>query len=119
MKVGRAVVGAVVGWLAWKRRRRANKALFVLSTSLAFFVTVVFLWATLNPAPGDAVRYFALYWVWGLCAIGLLFGMAEWKTSPLRGANERGRYWILLYLGALLIIARALNSFLYYGPPPT
>lgn len=93
--------------------------LFVLSVSLALFVTAVFLWATVNPAPGDGARYFALYWVWGMCAIGLLFGMAEWKTSPLRGANERGRYWILLYLGALLIIARALNSFLYYGPPPT
>ncbi len=103
-------------WLAWKRRGRLNKALFVLSLSVAAFVTVAFTWATFNPAPGDFARYFVFYWVWGLCALGLLLGMAEFKTSPLRKGRERGYLFILLYLGALLIITRALNTFLYYGP---
>lgn len=83
---------------------------------MALFVTVAFAWATLNPAPGDFVRYFVFYWVWGLCALGLLLGMAEYKTSPLRKGRERGHLLILLYLGALLIITRALNAFLYYVP---
>jgi len=111
----RSITGAVAGWLAWGRRSRLNKAMFVASTSLAFFVTAAFAWATLEPAPGDAARYLALYWVWGLCAVGLLFGMAEYKTSPLRKGRERGHLFILLYLGALLIVTRALNMFLYYG----
>jgi len=110
------LANVLTGWLAWERRGRANKALFLASTALAVFVTVVFVWVTLHPAPMDAGRYLALYWVWGLCAIGLLFGMAEYKTSPLRKARERGHLFILLYLGALLIITRALNMFLYYGP---
>ena len=104
------------GWLAWGRRSRANKALFAISTTLALVVTAAFAWATFDPAPGDATRYVALYWVWGLCAIGLIFGMAEYKTSPLRKRRERGHLFILLYLGALLIATRALNMFLYYGP---
>ena len=107
--------GIFVGWLAWKRRSRANKTLFVAAVSLALFVSVTFLWATLDPAPGDAARYFTLYWVWGLCAIGVLLGMAEYKTSPLRKRRERGHLFILLYIGALLIVTRALNMFLYYG----
>jgi hypothetical protein len=90
--------------------------LFSASAFLALFVTAAFAWATLYPAPGDAVRYLALYWVWGLCAIGLIFGMAEYKTSPLRKGRERGHLFMLLYLGALLIITRALNMFLYHGP---
>ena len=112
----RQVTEIFAAWLAWKRRSRANKALFVASVSLALFVSVTFLWATFNPAPGDAARYFALYWVWGLCAIGVLLGMAEYKTSPLRKGRERGHLFILLYIGALLIVTRALNTFLYYGP---
>jgi hypothetical protein len=103
------------GWLTWKRRSRLNKSLFVVSASLALFVTAMFAWATLSPAPGDAARYLTLYWVWGLCAVGLLFGMAEYKTSPLRKGRERGHLFMLLYLGSLLIITRALNMFLYYG----
>ncbi len=89
--------------------------LFLASVSLALFVTAVFAWATLNPAPGDGVRYLLLYWVWGLCAIAILLGMAEYKTSPLRKGQERGQYFILLYIGSLLIITRALNLFLYHG----
>jgi Na+-transporting NADH:ubiquinone oxidoreductase subunit NqrB len=108
--------GTVRGWFAWRRRSRPNKVLFSVSVSLALFVTVAFTWATLNPAPGDFARYFAFYWVWGLCAVGLLFGMAEYKTSPLRKGRERGHLFILLYIGALLIITRALNTFLYYSP---
>ena len=108
--------GIFTGWLAWRRRSRPNKALFLASTSLALFVTVVFVWASLFPAPGDAARYLALYWVWGLCAIGVLLGMAEYKTSPLRKGRERGHLFILLYIGGLLIVTRALNMFLYYGP---
>ena len=107
--------GGLAGWLAWERRSRLNKALFVASVALALFVTAVFAWATLDPAPGDGARYLALYWGWGLCAVGLLFGMAEYKTSPLRKGRERGHLFILLYLGALLIVTRALNMFLYYG----
>lgn len=109
------LAGIVANWLAWRRRSRANKALFLASSLLALFVTAVFAWATLDPAPMDVERYLALYWVWGLCAIGLIVGMAEYKTSPLRKAKERGHLFILLYLGALLIITRALNMFLYYG----
>jgi len=93
-----------------------NKALFVSSISLALFITAVYVWATLSPAPGDPARYLALYWVWGLCAIGVLLGMAEYKTSPLRKGREQGHLSILLYIGALLIVTRALNMFLYYGP---
>ena len=104
------------GWLAWGRRNRANKALFVVSTGLGLFVTAVFAWATLYPAPGDAVRYLALYWIWGLCAIGVIFGLAEYKTSPLRKNRERGHLFILLYVGLLLIVTHALNMLLYYGP---
>jgi Na+-transporting NADH:ubiquinone oxidoreductase subunit NqrB len=115
MKLGRGISGALRDWLAWGRRKRANKVLFVLSTGLALFVTAVFVWATLNPAPGDAARYFALYWVWGLCALGVLLGMAEYKTSPLRKGRERGHLFILLYIGVLLIVTRALNLFLYHG----
>jgi hypothetical protein len=89
--------------------------LFVLSTGLALFVTAAFAWATLNPAPGDATRYLALYWVWGLCALGVLLAMAEYKTSPLRKGRERGHLFILLYIGVLLIVTRALNAFLYQG----
>ena len=90
--------------------------MFVLSISLALFVTAVFAWATVNPAPGDSARYLLLYWVWGLCAIAILLGMAEYKTSPLKRGQERGQYFILLYIGSLLIITRALNLFLYHGP---
>ena len=110
------VAGIFIGWLAWSRRSRPNKALFLASTLLAFFVTAVFGWATLYPAPGDAARYLALYWVWGLCAVGVILGMAEYKTSPLRKGKERGHLFILLYIGGLLIVTRALNMFLYYGP---
>lgn len=109
-------VGVVSAWLAWSRRSRSNKVLFSVAISLGLFVTIAFSWATLNPAPGDFARYFAFYWVWGLCAVGLLFAMAEYKTSPLRKGRERGHLFILLYLGALLIVTRALNAFLYYGP---
>jgi hypothetical protein len=112
----RGVANIFTGWLAWGRRSRPNKALFSASTSLALFVTAVFAWATLSPAPGDAARYLALYWVWGLCAIGVILGMAEYKTSPLRRGRERGHLFILLYIGGLLIVTRALNMFLYYGP---
>jgi hypothetical protein len=102
-------------WLAWGRRRRANRVLFVLSISLAAFVTLAFAWASLHPDPGNAARYFAFYWVWGLCAVGVLLGMAEYKTSPLRKGRERGHLYILLYIGALLIVTRALNMVLYHG----
>jgi ABC-type transport system involved in cytochrome c biogenesis permease subunit len=102
-------------WLAWKRRGPANRLLFVLSLSLAAFVTLTFAWASLHPDPGNFARYFAFYWVWGLCAIGVLLGMAEYKTSPLRKGKERGHLFILLYIGALLIVTRALNMVLYAG----
>jgi hypothetical protein len=107
--------GIITGWLAWGRRSRANRALFVVSLSLAAFVTGAFAWATINPSPRDFARYFAYYWVWGLCAVALLLGMAEYKTSPLRKGRERGHLFILLYVGALLIITRALNMILYWG----
>jgi hypothetical protein len=112
----RGLAGIFIGWLAWGRRSRANKALFLASTTLALSVTAVFVWASLYPAPGDAARYLALYWVWGLCAVGVILGMAEYKTSPLRKGRERGHLFILLYIGSLLIVTRALNMFLYYGP---
>jgi hypothetical protein len=102
-------------WLAWKRRSPANRVLFVLSLSLAAFVTIAFAWASFNPDPGNFARYFAFYWVWGLCAVGVLLGMAEYKTSPLRKGRERGHLFILLYIGALLIVTRALNMILYSG----
>ena len=111
----RGVADILVGWLAWGRRRRANKVLFLASTALALFVTAVFGLATLFPAPGDAARYLALYWVWGLCAVGVVLAMAEYKKSPLRKGRERGHLFILLYVGSLLIVTRALNMFLYYG----
>ena len=111
----RSIIGGVAGWLAWRRRSRLNKAMLFASGVVALIVTAVFAWATLDPAPGDGARYLVLYWVWGLCAVGLLFGMAEYKTSPLRKGRERGHLFILLYLGALLIVTRALNMFLYYG----
>ena len=50
-----------------------------------------------------------------ICAIGVLLGMAEYKTSPLRKGRERGHLFILLYIGALLIVTRALNMVLYAG----
>jgi FtsH-binding integral membrane protein len=102
-------------WLAWKRRGRANRVLFVLALSLAASVTLAFAWASLNPDPGNFARYFTFYWVWGLCAVGILLGMAEYKTSPLRKGRERGHLFILLYIGALLIVTRALNMVLYQG----
>ncbi len=101
------------GWLAWGRRSRANKALLGICVSLALFVTLAFAWATLHPDPGNFARYFAFYWVWGLCAVGVLLAMAEYKTSPLRKGRERGHLFILLYIGALLIVTRALNMVLY------
>jgi len=103
-------------WLAWGRRGRANRVLFALSVALAAFVTLAFAWATIYPDPGNSARYFAFYWVWGLCAVGVLLAMAEYKTSPLRKRRERGHLFILLYIGALLIVTRALNAVLYYGP---
>ncbi|MEW6635675.1 MAG: hypothetical protein AB1425_02550 [Actinomycetota bacterium] len=108
-------MNAVHEWLAWGRRSRRNKALFVLTASTAAFVTIAFAWAALFPDPGNFARYFAYYWVWGLCAIGLIFGMAEYKTSPLRKGRERGHLFLLLYLGTLLIVTRALNMFLYHA----
>jgi hypothetical protein len=111
----KTVAATITGWLAWKRRSRANRVLFVLSLALAAFVTLAFAWASLNPDPGNAARYFVFYYVWGLCALGVLLGMAEYKTSPLRKGRERGHLFILLYIGALLIVTRALNMVLYYG----
>ncbi len=111
----KTVSATITGWLAWKRRSRANRVLFVLSVALAAFVTLAFAWASLNPDPGNFARYFAFYFVWGLCALGVLLGMAEYKTSPLRKGRERGHLFILLYIGALLIVTRALNMVLYYG----
>jgi hypothetical protein len=111
----RGLLGVLTCWLAWERRGRANRVLFVATLSLAVFVTLAFAWATLQPYPGDFARYFAYYWVWGLCAVAILLGMAEYKTSPLRKRQERGHLYLLLYVGALLIITRALNMFLYGG----
>ena len=113
MKVG--FKGIFTDWLAWGRRSKVNKALFVVSLALAAFVSGAFAWATIQPYPGDFARYLAYYWVWGLCAVALLIGMAEYKTSPLRKGRERGHLFILLYVGALLIITRALNMVLYWG----
>jgi hypothetical protein len=102
MKTGtRAFKGVITDWLAWGRRSRTNKVLFAVSLSLAAFVTGAFVWATIQPYPGDFARYF--------------IGMAEYKTSPLRKGRERGHLFILLYVGALLIITRALNMVLYGG----
>ena len=112
----RGAVETFAGWLAWGRRSRANRVLFALCVGLAGSVTLAFAWATLYPDPGNFARYFAFYWVWGLCAIGVLLAMAEYKTSPLRKRRERGHLFILLYIGALLIVTRALNAVLYYGP---
>lgn len=108
-------MGILTGWLAWGRRSGPNRVLFVATLSLAAFVTGAFAWATIQPYPGDFARYFAYYWVWSLCAVALLLGMAEYKTSPLRKGRERGHLFLLLYVGALLIITRALNMFLYGG----
>jgi hypothetical protein len=110
-----SVFTIITDWLAWERRGPANRVLFVLSLSLAAFVTLTFMWASLDPDPGNFGRYFAFYWVWGLCAVGVLLGMAEYKTSPLRKGRERGHLFILLYIGALLIVTRALNMVLYAG----
>lgn len=119
VKIGRktahSIGGALKGWLAWSRRGRANKVLFTVSLALAAFVTAMFTWASLAPGHGDFLIYFALYWVWGLCAVAIILGMAEYKTSPLRKNRERGHLFILLYVGALLIVTRALNAVLYYG----
>jgi hypothetical protein len=115
-KRSRGAPNVFTDWFAWERRNPANKALFVASMAVALFVTAVFAWAALYPAPGDAVRYLVLYWVWGLCAVGIILGMAEYKTSPLRKRRERGHLFILLYIGSLLIVTRTLNMFLYYGP---
>ncbi|WP_156787704.1 hypothetical protein [Rubrobacter xylanophilus] len=111
----RGLRGAVSSWLAWGRRSRKNRVFFVSSLSLAALVTLAFLWATVRPHQGDFARYLAFYWIWGLCAVGLVLGMAEYKTSPLRRRRERGHLFILLYLGALLIVTRALNMVLYGG----
>ncbi len=107
--------GIITDWLAWGRRSGANRVLFVVSLSLAAFVTGAFSWATVYPSPGDFARYLTFYWVWGLCAVAIFFGMAEYKTSPLRKRRERGHLFILLYVGALLIVTRALNMILYWG----
>lgn len=104
-----------LSWLAWGRRSRANRVLFALSIGLASFVTLAFAWAAFNPDPGNGARYLAFLWIWGLCALGILLAMAEYKTSPLRKARERGRLYILLYIGMLLIVTRALNMVLYHG----
>ena len=111
----KTVASTITDWFAWKRRSHANRVFFVLSLAIATFVTFAFAWASLNPDPGNAARYFAFYFVWGLCALGVLLGMAEYKTSPLRKGRERGHLFILLYIGALLIVTRALNMVLYYG----
>jgi hypothetical protein len=110
-----SIYTTLTDWLAWERRGPANRVLFVASLSLAAFVTLTFAGASLYPDPGNFARYFAFYWVWGLCAIGVLLGMAEYKTSPLRKGRERGHLFILLYIGALLIVTRALNMVLYAG----
>jgi len=114
-KTANSRAGVFHSWLAWGRRTTGNRVLFAITVSLAAFVTGAFVWAVFNPSPGDYSRYFLLTWVWGLCIPALLFGMAEWKTSPLRKGGERGQYWILLYVGALLIVTRALNLSLYHG----
>ncbi len=116
MKAGsRGFLNVFTDWLAWGRRTLTNRVLFVVTLSLSAIVTGAFTWATINPSPGDFARYFAFYWVWGLCAVALLLGMAEYKTSPLRKGQERGHLLLLLYVGALLIITRALNMILYWG----
>lgn len=113
-KVG--ALGTVHRWLAWRRRSRRNKVLFVISVGISAFVTLAFGWGIFNPEPeGDATLYIVFYWIWGLCAMNILFGMAEWKTGPLRRNAERGHLFILLYIGALLIVTRALNSVLFGG----
>jgi len=126
---GVVVAGLFYGYMAARVHRWALHAVHSLppqparlkvlaafvTLSLAAFVTLAFAWATIRPYPGAFTRYFAYYWVWGLCAVALLLGMAEYKTSPLRKGGERGHLFILLYVGALLIITRALNMFLYGG----
>lgn len=104
-----------LGWLAWGRRSLTNRVLFTITVALAAVVTGGYVWAVFNPSPGDFARYFALYWTWGLCAVAVLLAMAEWKTSPLRKGQETGYLWLLLYVGALLIVTRALNMVLYFG----
>jgi hypothetical protein len=107
--------GVFLDWLAWGRRKRTNKVLFVISVSLAAFVTGAFTWAMVFPYEGDFFRYFVFYWIWGLCAVSIPFAMGEYKTSPLRKGRERGHLFILLYIGMLLIVTRALNMIIYGG----
>ncbi|WP_166395815.1 hypothetical protein [Rubrobacter marinus] len=38
------------------------------------------------------------------------------QDEPLAQGRGAGQYFILLYIGSLLIITRALNLFLYHGP---
>src|ERR671916_1017225 len=45
------LLGVLAGWLAWERRSRANRGLFVATHALALFVTLAFAWATLQPYP--------------------------------------------------------------------
>jgi hypothetical protein len=111
----RGLRGVFLDWLAWGRRRRVNKVLLVVSVSIAAFVTGAFAWATVFPYEGDFTRYLVFYWIWGLCALSIPFAMAEYKTSPLRKNSERGHLAILLYIGSLLIITRALNMLIYGG----
>ncbi|WP_273841701.1 hypothetical protein [Rubrobacter calidifluminis] len=103
-------------WLAWKRRSRVNKTMFVVSLAVAAFVTAAFAWAIAFPAPGDFARYLTFYWIWGLCAVGIMTGLVEYRTRPVRrGGNSWGELFILFYLGALLIATRAINLFLFHG----
>lgn len=102
--------------MAWGRRGRFNRAMFAGSILVAAFVTAAFIWATASYTPGDFGRYIIMYWVWGLTSVGLVIGLAEYKTSPLRKGQERGYLWILLYLGSLEILTQVLNMYLYYRP---
>ena len=90
--------------------------MLVLSLGIAVFVTAAFAWAAAFPSPGDYARYVTFYWIWGLCAVGIIAGLVEYKTSPLRKEGSSwGELFILFYLGALLIATRALNLFLFHG----
>src|SRR3712207_6867985 len=68
--------------------RRPPRSTLFPYTTLFRSVTGAFAWATINPSPRDFARYFAYYWVWGLCAVALLLGMAEYKTSPDRKSTR-------------------------------